>query len=102
MHETLRRGLTLSSVAFLCLTLVQPSTAQSNLPAAFDKPIPDTLQDLLVIERHVQQLVDKVLPATVCLRIGAAQGSGVIINREGHILTAGHVSGKANQEATII
>ncbi len=63
---------------------------------------PESVQDLLQIETHVQKLVDKVMPATVCLRIGNAQGSGVIIDHEGHILTAGHVSGKANVEAIVV
>src|SRR5437764_8264622 len=40
--------------------------------------------------------------ATVGLRVGNAQGSGVIINREGYILTAGHVSGATDRDAIII
>jgi serine protease Do len=38
----------------------------------------------------------------VCLRIGNSQGSGVIIDLDGHILTAGHVSGEANRDAVIL
>lgn len=79
-----------------------PAFAQGALPAAFAKKVPESVQDLQDIENHVQKLVERVLPATVCLRIGNAQGSGVVIDREGHILTAGHVSGAANREATII
>jgi serine protease Do len=81
---------------------VKPALAQPNLPAAFNKAVPDSLQDLQDIVMHVRKLVDKVLPCTVCLRIGQGQGSGVIVNREGYILTAGHVSGPAGREAVIV
>jgi serine protease Do len=64
--------------------------------------IPDSVQDLQAIENHVQKLVENVMPATVCLRVGNRQGSGVIINREGHILTAGHICGAANHDVTVI
>jgi serine protease Do len=86
-------------VAFLALTA--PTFAQS-LPPAFAKTIPADLHDLQDIEQLVQKLVEKVIPATVNLRIGTVQGSGVIVNREGYILTAGHVSGAANRDVLII
>lgn len=85
-----------------CVTLATTGNAQGQLPPAFSKHVPETLDDLIAIERHVQQLIDRVQPATVCLRIGGAQGSGVFIDREGRILTAGHVSGHAGREGTAI
>src|SRR5262245_53440415 len=85
---------------FLTLSLV--SAARGQVPAVFDKPVPETVADLQDIEDHVQIIVAKVMPATVCIRVGNAQGSGVIIDREGRILTAGHVSGEAGREATVI
>lgn len=86
-------------VAFLAI--VAPALAQP-LPAAFTKQIPAGVQDLQDIEQHVQKLVKRVMPATVNLRIGPVQGSGVIVNREGYILTAGHVSLAANRDVLII
>jgi len=82
--------------------LLLTSIARAQLPAAFDKRVPETVRDLQDIENHVQQIVADVMPATVCLRIGNAQGSGVFIDRDGRILTAGHVSGEAGREAIII
>jgi serine protease Do len=76
--------------------------AQDGLPPVFSKKVPESLRDLQEMEKHVQKLVDRVLPCTVCLRIGQAQGSGVVVNRQGHILTAGHVSGKAGRDAVIM
>src|SRR5205823_10677652 len=72
------------------------------LPPAFSKRVPEGPKDLLPIQTHVQALVKKLQPATVGLRIGQAQGSGVIINKEGHVLTAGHVSGTPGRDATIV
>lgn len=73
-----------------------------ELPAVFAKRVPETVEDLKAIETHVRLLTKKVLPATVGIRIGQSSGSGVIIDAEGHVLTAGHVSGEANRDCTII
>lgn len=90
------------TVFSLGILLAFTATAHAQVPAAFDKPVPETLRDLQDIENHVQKIVTQVTPATVCLRIGNAQGSGVFVDRDGRILTAGHVSGAAGREATII
>jgi serine protease Do len=76
--------------------------AKSSLPAAFSKEVPEGPKDLLDIQKHVQALVKKLQPATVGVRIGQAQGSGVIVTKDGYVLTAGHVSGKAERDARII
>jgi serine protease Do len=92
----------LQTIVALVIALAPAPSSYAQLPAAFDKRVPETVQELQAIEAHVQELVDKVMPATVGLHIGNIQGSGVIVDREGHILTAGHVSGAANREVTII
>lgn len=71
-------------------------------PPAFDKAAPENLADLKVIQEHVKAVVDHVIPATVCVRIGAGSGSGVIISEDGYILTAAHVSGPAGRDVTVI
>ena len=98
----MRSNLKRAAAVALLFAIASSAFAQSALPAAFAKRVPETVQDLQAIEMHVQKLVDKVMPATVCLRVGNGQGSGVIINSEGHILTAGHVSGDAGRVVTII
>ena len=102
MRRQSKRGLRIAALLGLFVASVQSSYAQSALPVAFNKQIPEGVRDLQAIEAHVQKLVEKVMPATVCIRVGNAQGSGVIINREGHILTAGHVSGATDRDVTII
>lgn len=78
------------------------SVHADTLPAVFDKASPESLQDLKDMQKHVQALTKKLVPCTVGLQIGNASGSGVIINKEGHVLTAGHVSGKPGQNVVII
>jgi serine protease Do len=53
------------------------------------------------MQRHVQLLSERVLPASVGVQVGAAQGSGVIISPQGYVLTAAHVIGKAGRKAQI-
>ncbi len=75
---------------------------ETKLPPALIKSAPENVKDLQEIQQQVRKVLDKVIPCTVGVRVGGASGSGVIISKEGHILTAGHVSGKADQNVTVI
>ncbi len=72
------------------------------LPSAFDKAVPQTKEDLLAIQRHVKRLLKTTMPATVGVIVGAAQGSGVIVSKDGFVLTAGHVSALPDRKCQII
>jgi serine protease Do len=72
-----------------------------KLPPAVKKKAPETIDDLKAIEEHVAAVVERVMPAVVCVRVGASFGSGVIVSKDGHILTAGHVSGAPNREVIV-
>ncbi|MFO0260596.1 MAG: hypothetical protein ACK53V_03135, partial [Planctomycetota bacterium] len=50
-----------------------------------------TLANLKAVQKAVQAVVDKTTPAVVSISDGGGYGSGVIVSREGLILTAGHV-----------
>src|SRR5947207_1096419 len=78
------------------------SSVPPALSAALAKKNPSSVADLKAIEQQVRKVVGQVVPATVGVRIGASMGSGVIISEDGYVLTAGHVSGKAGQEAVFI
>jgi serine protease Do len=91
---------TLALTVCFCTGLVARALDRPTSPVA--KAVPEGVAELKAIQEKVRKVVDKVLPCTVCVRMGAGQGSGIIISADGYILTAGHVSGAADREATII
>ncbi|MCS7305631.1 MAG: trypsin-like peptidase domain-containing protein [Thermoguttaceae bacterium] len=64
--------------------------------------VPKTPEQLQALEAQVKQIVAKALPAVVGIRVGAEQGSGVIVSEDGLVMTAGHVCGRANQDAEVL
>ncbi|HUG89411.1 MAG TPA: trypsin-like peptidase domain-containing protein [Planctomycetaceae bacterium] len=98
-HRMRRIGLTFGLAALVLAGLV-PVRAD-ELPVALTRAVPDGLDDLVAIEAQIQKVSDQVLPATVSVRIGRAQGSGVIVSREGYVLTAAHVIGGAGRDADL-
>ncbi len=72
----------------------------TQLPAA---PVtPGSVEDLKLIQGRVEAVVKEAMPATVAILLDDGQGSGVIVSRDGYVLTAGHVSGKPGQAVTIV
>lgn len=84
----------------LSLAFATGSSAQP-LPRAFDKTVPESVQDLKAIQQQVRKILEQAMPATVGVRIGNSQGSGVLVSADGKILTAGHVSNQADQDVII-
>ncbi|PQO47265.1 S1C family serine protease [Blastopirellula marina] len=78
-------------------TVVQ--TAHFAEVLAGDAPI--DLSELRALERRVQEVAQKVIPCTVGVSVGGAQGSGVVVTEDGYVMTAGHVIGEPNRKATI-
>jgi serine protease Do len=72
-----------------------------KVPAALMKPVPESVEDLKAIQTHVKVVLEKVMPAVVNVRVGANQGSGVIVSEDGFILTAGHVSGEPDRPVVV-
>ena len=67
-----------------------------------DKITPSGIDDLLAIQKKVLAIRDKIRVATVAVKMGRGAGSGVIVSKEGLVLTAGHVSGKPGQKFKVI
>jgi S1-C subfamily serine protease len=63
---------------------------------------PQTLDELLALESQQAKVAEKVKQVTVNVQQGNSQGSGVIISQDGYVLTAAHVAGKPNLEATVV
>ena len=91
-------------VVFLIVGIVSrgvPATAQGPagvLPSAGPVGPPKDIGELRSIEDRVKRVAVKVLPAVVAVTVGGSQGSGVVVTKEGIVLTAGHVTVKPNEK----
>ena len=78
----------------------KPPAVKPAAPAAAETP--RDLEQLRALEKQVESLAARVLPAVVGLHVGQGQGSGVIVSRDGYIVTAGHLITKPGQEVTVV
>jgi serine protease Do len=85
------------------LAVAEPTTRTiPTPPPVVTKPLPESIDDLKALQKQVREVIDKVIPCTVCLQVVGASGSGVIVSEDGLILTAGHVSGDPGRKITVI
>src|SRR5262249_7014001 len=72
-----------------------------NLKRLFDGGKLEGLADLKAMQSHVRSLADEVKKSTVVVQVSSAWGSGVIISKDGYVLTAAHVAGQPNRERNV-
>lgn len=75
-----------------------PDVIDPKLAKIFAGSNPTGTADLKLMQEHIRKISAKLQSATVGVQVGAAQGSGVIINKEGLVLTAAHVSGQPKRQ----
>ena len=63
--------------------------------------VPESLQQLVDMERQQQRIASRVSACTVNVAIGPAQGCGVIVTGSGYVLTAAHVGQRPGKTALI-
>ncbi|HEX6961566.1 MAG TPA: trypsin-like peptidase domain-containing protein [Lacipirellula sp.] len=73
----------------------------SETAAVLSARSPRNAEDLRLIQDQLQRVIKQAMPATVAVEIRGAAGSGVIVNREGLVLTAAHVVGRAGRRAWV-
>lgn len=102
-------GIGFSRVAGLavCLALAFSPSPRAQEPrvdlnAIFAGGEPRTVAELKAMETHQRDLTARVMPSVVGVQIGAAQGSGVIVSKEGYVLTAAHVAGRPDRNVTLV
>jgi serine protease Do len=107
-----RRRPVLSTFSLLAsVLLAAPLFAQSASPVSIEAPAdtaavlsaksPANAADLRLIQKQLQRVIERALPATVAVEIRGAAGSGVIVNKEGLVLTAAHVVGRSGRRAWV-
>lgn len=95
-------GLTIALSAGVAAAQDRAPVNPERLIDVLDGALPKSIDELRAMEQRTQQIAKKVMPAVVGIRVGQAAGSGVIVNEEGLVLTAGHVVGKPGQKVTFI
>src|SRR5438552_3074458 len=99
--EPAMKSIRLLLIALLLSVPAIAAAQDEKLPEVFQKETPQTLEELRAIQDHTAKLVDKIMPMVVSVRVGPAFGSGVIVTKDGYVLTAGHVSGQPDRDVTI-
>jgi serine protease Do len=73
------------------------SVKREELPGSFLKDAPETLADLKAMEAHLKQVVARVTPMVVAVRVDRTTGSGVVISEDGYVLSVAHVGNEPNR-----
>jgi len=80
----------------------EPTVSTVDLERIYAGGEPKSVAELKVMERHQQELAKRLVSCTVGIVVGPAHGSGVIVSKDGYVLTAAHVAGKPDRQATFI
>lgn len=81
-----------------------PATAEKQPQPAADAELPgnpDDERDLIAVQAQLLKVLDRAKAATVGVESNGS-GSGVIISKDGYVLTAAHVSGEPGAELFIV
>lgn len=73
-----------------------------DLPALFRGELEPTTAGLRAMQVRMKELVAKLTPSVVGVQVGASQGSGVVVDKEGTVLTAAHVNGKKDLDVIFL
>jgi serine protease Do len=93
---------TSTSVAVAPAAVAPMAALQQHLKQVFAGENPAGVADLKAMQSHVQKLTAKLIECTVGVQVGAAQGSGVLISKDGYVLTAAHVAGTPNKDVIFL
>jgi len=72
-----------------------------ELRKVLDGQVPRGVGQIKAMQEHVRAVSAYVTRATVGLRVGRPGGSGVIVTRDGYVLTCAHVTRQANVPVTV-
>lgn len=73
-----------------------------DLPALFRGELEPTAAGLRAMQVRMKELVAKLTPSVVGVQVGPSQGSGVVVDKDGTVLTAAHVNGKKDLDVLFL
>ena len=88
-------------LTIICGTDLRVS-ADDQIAPAFQKDVPQSIQELKEMQEQIIKVAKKVMPCVVSVQVGFAQGSGVIVSEDGYVLTAAHVSAGTGKPVVFI
>jgi serine protease Do len=91
------RGI-LAAIALVAAAVIPPVSA---FPLN-SKKAPETQEDLMAIQDALQAALPKAKAATVNIDLGEGSGSGVIVSKDGLVMTAAHVSGGVGKDVKVV
>lgn len=90
-----------TATAGLAMAGMSVTGAFAERPYYNDKKVPNA-EDLVAIQKSLQDNLAQARAATVCIQLGQGSGSGAIVSEDGLILTAAHVSSGVGKEMTVV
>ncbi|QTN32345.1 trypsin-like peptidase domain-containing protein [Akkermansiaceae bacterium] len=66
------------------------------------KKAPESQDDLMAIQEALQAALPAAKAATVCIDLGGGSGSGVIVSKDGLVMTAAHVTSGVGKDVKVI
>ncbi len=63
--------------------------------------VPESLEILQLMEKQQRRVAERASKCTVSVKIGAAQGCGVIVSDGGYVITAAHVAMRPQERAIV-
>lgn len=89
-------------LAVVILGFFLGATQVQSRPYFNDQAVPNKLEDVTAIELALKSHLERTREATVCITNGAGFGSGVIVSKDGLVMTAAHVTAGVNKKFTVI
>jgi len=102
LHPSGRTVAALLAAFLLVIPVGLVETAAQGDSAPTSGASPAGLDDLKAMQEQIRKVSQDAMPCTVAVQLGPALGSGVIVSKDGYVLTAAHVVGRPGRDVKFI